>query len=231
MKAAVSRKLAEVLDTDDSVKTSDSRVPMYARAHVVPSEVMEAIEELFAGLPQNEQRTKAILDARSKVTQHWENATKSFLTIGRALNSLDRSLLTKEEKGRLKAGFERLFPFSEPIAAQFRKVAEMIDAGRLPLEQCPGSYSVAYQVALLAPDELVEAQRRGLINRATRRSVLVAFRRERALERPPQPQVSIEGLTSEYQRNQDRLNALQGEMARLTERQTEIKRLLEPDSL
>src|SRR3954452_17752195 len=104
MKAAVSRKLAEVLDTDDSVRTSDSRVPMYAKAHVVPGEVMDAIEDLFSGLPQNDERTKALLQARSTVVQHWENATKSFLTIGRALNALDRTLLSKEEKGRLKTG-------------------------------------------------------------------------------------------------------------------------------
>ena len=159
--------------TTDEQPTADARPAQVDRLLHVSDDVMDTIQEVFAGteLLTDPAKLNAVLETRREVGAAWERAKSSFIEIGRALNRLDVHLRTKEERTALKAGFERLFPLSEPIASQFRKVAEMIDSGRVSADACPGSYSAAYQLALLEPKELETAQSRGLVAPTTSRSV------------------------------------------------------------
>ena len=104
----------------------------------------------------------------------------------------------------------------------------MIDSGRLPVDACPGSYSAAYQIALLRPEEFEEAQRLGLISRNTTRAAVIAFRKERELN-PPMT-VSIEGLMAERRRIQETRRRMLEELVRMRRRSAEIARLLEAES-
>jgi hypothetical protein len=165
-----------------------------------------------------------VLQARRAVTEAWEKARGNFIEIGRALNRLYDRLRTPEERAALKRGFDKLFPLSEPIAFQFRAVARMIDTGRLPIEVCPGSYSAAYQLSLLPPEDFEEAKRRGLIGRNTTRAAVIAFRKERAT-RPMT--LNIEGLFAERRRIQEARRRMLQELLRMRRRSTEIARILD----
>jgi len=59
-----------------------------------------------------------------------------------------------------------LFPFSDTVASQFKTIARAVDDDWLPREVLPGSYSTAYQTALLSGKQRVVAEREGMSGRA-----------------------------------------------------------------
>jgi hypothetical protein len=206
----------------------DSRPVELEALTTVSGEDMNAIEEVFrgTGVAKDEAKLRAVLTARREVGAAWRSAAASFLEIGRALNTLDDQLRSREEKARLKAGFERLFPFSEPVASQFRRVAEMVDSGRVPETQLPGSYSAAYQLALLKPEELEVARKEGLVTPRTSRSTIIAFRRTRSAARP---EVDLNALAAEARRIRETRRRMLTELIKMRRRASEIARLLEND--
>jgi len=216
--------------TTDEQPTADARPAQVDRLLHVSDDVMDTIQEVFAGteLLTDPAKLNAVLETRREVGAAWERAKSSFIEIGRALNRLDVHLRTKEERTALKAGFERLFPLSEPIASQFRKVAEMIDSGRVSADACPGSYSAAYQLALLEPKELETAQSRGLVAPTTSRSVLIAFRREQLSA--SQVKIDVPALLGELRRLRARRKRMLDEMIKMRRRAMEIVQLLKNDS-
>lgn len=228
MSARASKRLLAALDTDEA-PPADTRPVEFERLVAVGADVVEAVREVFAGtaLSEDEAMVRAVVEVRHEVEHAWNRAKHSFIAIGRALNRLDAMMRTKAERAALKAGFERLFPLSEPIASQFRRVAEAIDSGRLPEKQCPASYSAAYQLALLAPGELDAARRRGLVAPTTSRSALIAFRREIAALSVAQ--VDVAGLLAERRRIDARLVRLRDEIDDLKARRDEIARVLGED--
>jgi hypothetical protein len=135
-------------------------------------------------------------------------------------------LRTKEERAALKAGFSRLFPVSEPIASQFRRVAAMIDSGRVPIDACPASYSAAYQLALLPPDGLAAAKEHGLIAPNTSRATLIAFRRSLTMQKPT---VDFAALMAEQRRILATRRRLLEELIQLRRRSKEISETLSSD--
>lgn len=224
----VSRKMLETLDLgDDTTVGADQRPAELDRMLVVPGEVLDAIKEVFAGtrVPDDELLVGAILEARQAVRQAWGRAGQVAVEIGRSLNSLDAKLGGKEERIQLKHGFEKIFPFSDPIACQFRRVAEAVDSGRFAASDLPGSYSAAYQLALLAKDELTEAKKRGLVAPHTTRAAILAFRKERASRLPGQ--FDIKGLLAERRRLHDQRRSLLQQLIVIRRRDREIKGLLE----
>jgi len=224
----VSRKALDALDfSDDTTIGADRRPAELDRMLVVPGEVLDAIREVFAGtrVPDDESLVRAILEARQAVRQAWGRAGQVAVEIGRSLNSLDAKLNNGKERIQLKHGFEKLFPFSDPIACQFRRVAEAVDSGRFAVSDLPGSYSAAYQLALLATDELTEARRRGLVAPHTTRAAILAFRKERALMRPGQ--FDIKGLLAERRRLRDQRRSLLQQLIVLRRRDREISELIE----
>lgn len=224
----VSRRVLDALDfSDDPTGAADRRPAELDRMLVVPGEVLDAIREVFAGtgVPEDELLVGAILEARQAVRQAWARAGQVAVEIGRSLNSLDAKLNSKEERVQLKHGFEKIFPFSDPIACQFRRVAEAVDSGRFAASDLPGSYSAAYQLALLPKDELTEAKLRGLVAPHTTRAAILAFRKERASRRPGQ--FDIKSLLAERRRLKDQRRTLLQQLIVIRRRDREIGELLE----
>jgi hypothetical protein len=226
------KKLHDIDIGAEAFPVADSRPKELAALTTVSGDDMDAIEEVFRGtaVASDEAKLRAVLTARREVGAAWRSAANSFLEIGRALNTLDDQLRSREEKARLKAGFERLFPFSEPIASQFRRVAEMVDSGRVSESNLPGSYSAAYQLALLKPEELEVARQEGLITPKTSRSVLIAFRRTRTAARP---EINLNALAAEARRIRDTRRRMLDDLIKMRRRAAEIAKLLEsdPDSM
>jgi len=225
------RKLNEIdLDANlgtDLPATADTRPAQLDRVMTVTGEEIDTIKVVFAGtrVAEDESLVRVVLETRRTVGQAWERAGRSFLEIGRALNYLDNTLHTREEKARLKVGFEKLFPFSDPVASQFRRVAQMVDDGRVPEDALPGSYSAAYQLALLPPEDFQEALRQGLVSPNTSRAKIIAFRRERS--HAGRVQVDLKSLQAEQRRLREKRRHMLEELVGMRRRYGEIARLLE----
>jgi len=226
--ARASKRLLAALDTDNT-PAADTRPIEFERLVNVSADLAGTVREVFAGtaLPENDAMVRAVVETRHEVEHAWNQARSSFIIIGRALNRLNATMRTRSERVALKANFERLFPLSEPIASQFRRVADAIDSGLLSEDQCPASYSAAYQLTLLEPDELNAARGQGLVAPTTSRSALIAFRREIAMS--SEVRVDVTGLMAERRRIDARLVQLQKEIQDLGARRDEIARVLGKD--
>lgn len=223
----VSRKALDAIDlsTDPSI-VADKRPGEIDEMMVVPGELLDTIKDVFSGtrVAADDSLVGAVLEARRAVRQAWARAGQATVEIGRALNSLDATLHRREERAQLKAGFERIFPFSDPIASQFRRVAEAVDSGRFSVADLPGSYSAAYQLALLASDELDEARRRGLVAPHTTRAAVLAFRRERAATSIGQ--LDIKSLLAERRRLREQRRTMLIQLLEIRRRDRELSQLL-----
>lgn len=117
------------------------------------------------------------LDTREEfareISGHWSQAQQKFVMIGRYLNRAKECL----PHGEFDAMISSDLPFSRQIAYQLRVVAQAIDAGRLPVNNLPPSYSTIYQVAKLSDTELEEARDSGLIRPDVTRREVLAFQR------------------------------------------------------
>jgi len=213
--------------TPTDLDVADRRPAQIDQITHVSADLMEAIQEIFAGtgFPDRPERVRALLDARREVFAAWGSAKQAFLEIGRALNALDRSLATKAERDALQVGFQRIFPFSAPVASQFKKVADMVDSGRIPLDQCPGSYSAAYQLALMPPEQVAVAQQRGLVSPSTTRAQLMALRKE--LSRAAPSTVNLAALMAEKRRLHESRQRMLRELLSVRKRLREIGHVLE----
>lgn len=188
---------------------------------------LAAIAEVFAGtdLPADRDKVALILSIRREVRSAWGEARDRFLAIGRAL-VLAEERLTRFEFERLRKGSERLFPFSDGVASQLRRVARAVDSGRLPQEQCPGSYATAYQLAVLHDDELQQAKARNLVRADVTRGELLAFRRELRHQGANANRLGKAFLRAEWRRLTGRREQLRSELAEVAKRIAEIEGLL-----
>jgi hypothetical protein len=181
MSALSRRKLREIATEDEPPDAAlpDPRQADIERLVTVDGDVLDTVREVFQGttLVDDPAKVRALLQARGQVVEAWSNAKAAYLECGRALLAVD-GVLDDAERDALRRGFSRLFPFSETVASQFRQIARAVDIGRIPLECCPGSYSTAYQLALLTPAQLEIARARGLLRPDVSRHLVLAFRRE-----------------------------------------------------
>nr|WP_294528831.1 hypothetical protein [uncultured Rhodopila sp.] len=194
--------------------------------------VLVAIREVFAGtgLPDDQEKVRCIVRARNEIQKEWGDARDSFLAIGRALIALENEL-TKAESIRLRQGSERLFPFSDATATQFRQIARAVDGGRIPAEACPGSYGTAYQITLLSEPQLEVARERGLIRPDVTRREIIQLRREVAvggMAPIPSGRLDRSKLREERARLIERRVRFSEELAAIERRITQLDDLLSP---
>jgi exonuclease VII small subunit len=192
-------------------------------------EALDTIREVFTGtsLMQDQAKVSRILQVRAEIQKEWSDARDSFLAIGRALLSLEDSL-TRTEWQRLRQSSEKLFPFSEATATQLRQIARAVDSGRLPREQCPGSYGTAYQITLLSDAQLQAAQQRGLIRPDVTRREIMELRQEIRLladTAVPKGRIDRTALREERRRLLERRDALKASLAQVEVRLQQIERL------
>jgi hypothetical protein len=182
MSKGLSRRALAAVDTDLDLNEQvipDKRAEDMKALTVVEADVLDTLKQVFegTGLLADQRKVKLLLELRADVAVVWGQTRDAFLEIGRALNDVDRAL-DPVERDHFKTGFRRLFPFSETVASQFRAIARAVDSGHVPKDAVPGSYSTAYQMALLSPGELAIARERGLVRPDVGRETLIAFRKE-----------------------------------------------------
>lgn len=173
------------------------------------------IVELFGdtSLLDDFQKVTLLVSTASEVRDQWGRARDSFLTIGKKLLTLEERL-TSEEFVRLRRGHERLFPFSDSIASQFRQIARAVRSGRIEAGQCPTGYSTAYLLASLSEAELEQARREDLVRPDVSRTMVLQFRRRlAALTELQAPITRVSAV-----RLQNELGALDRERRELVER-------------
>lgn len=139
---------------------------------------IDVIAEVFAGtsVPGNPEKVNLLLQVRSEVRSRWTTARDAFLATGRALRRAEQAL-ARDEFVRLRRSSERLFPFSDTVASQLRRIAEAVDEKqRIGADECPGSYSNAYQLILLSDEQLRLARERNLVRPDVTRHEVLAFR-------------------------------------------------------
>jgi hypothetical protein len=212
----------------------DQRALSMQAVGAADSEAIDALRDVFAGteLLDDPVKVSRILRVRSEIQKEWGDVRDSFLAIGRALLSLEYSL-TRTEWQRLRQGSEKLFPFSDATATQLRQIARAVDSGRLPREECPGSYGTAYQITLLSDNQLKVARDRGLIRPDVTRREIMTLRRELVpeagkVEAPsPRNRVNESELRAERRRLMRRRDALSEEMREVESRLRHIDTLLE----
>jgi hypothetical protein len=220
---------AEPDDALDAANLPDPRAREVAALVTVDEGVLKTIREIFAGtgLADDPTKVRTLLQARSSVAEAWRDARNAYIECGRALLAVDRQL-TATEQDALKRGFARLFPFSETVASQFRQIARAVDDGRLPLEICPGSYSTAYQLALLTPGQMELARSRGLLCADVSRHAILAFRREvRGVTGAPRDGIDFSRLRGEARRLETEERRLQEALQATQRRLREIRALLQ----
>ncbi len=226
------RRLLQV-DADVSAQASeqdDQRASAVQEMRNEQEGALDTIRDVFSGtgLQTDERRMRILIALRGEILESWGHARDAFLHVGRTLNRLDSSL-TADERDRLRQQSTRLFSFSDSVASQLRQVAIAVDQGRLPLSSLPGSYSVAYQMALLKPEQLDLAQERGLIRPDVTREAIIRFRKE--TQRPRQHHVcstlNRTGLRAELRQLQAERHRALLALVTLRRRMQEIKNVLE----
>ena len=230
MSALSRRRLHEITTEEEppGVALPDPRQKDIERLVTVDGEVLDTVREVFRGtaLVDDPAKVRALLQARGQVAEAWANAKASYLECGRALLAVD-SVLDGAEQDALRRGFGRLFPFSETVASQFRQIARAVDSGRIPLECCPGSYSTAYQLALLTPTQLEIARTRGLLRPDVSRHMVLAFRREvRTNGGAPRESINLPKLRAELRRIEAEVRRWLEALVALRRRRREIRAVL-----
>jgi hypothetical protein len=212
-------------DEETPVTTNDPRSrEMGALLTVQDPEVISSLESVFAGTGVMEDKDKAhlLIQVRDEVHSHWRSAKHAFVAIGKALLMLERSL-SHEEFKRLSKGTDRIFPFSETIGIQLRQVAKAVASGALNENEMPGSYSVAYQIAVMDGPTIEIARARNILRPNVTRTEIIAFRREISIANTAQEEgVNLSAirrkkarLTKLRDELMDRLNAVNAELEKL----------------
>jgi hypothetical protein len=232
MSKGLSRRALRDVETDPDLSEQgipDKRAEDMKALTVIESDVLETLKEVFdgTGLLGDQRKVKLLLKLRADVSVAWGQTRDAFLEIGRALNDVDRQL-DPAERERFKAGFRRLFPFSDTVASQFRAIARAVDSGHVPKDAVPGSYGAAYQLALLSPGELVIARERGLVRPDVGREILIAFRREvkAGAAAPPVPGLDPATLRREMAKLGTQRQRALADLVRVRRRMQQIRALL-----
>jgi hypothetical protein len=213
----VSRATLSRLEEQEDVVSDPRAQELRSIAVTQDPAVLNALEAIFegTGVMGDERKAQMLVQVRHEVHTEWRKAKQSFLAIGKSLLAVEQTL-TADEFRRLSKGTERIFPFSETIATQLRQVARAILSGRLNETEIPGSYSVAYQIAVMDGPTIEIARSRNLVRPDVTRTEVIAFRREISASPASQPQrLDI----STIRREKVRLTNLRAE---LTERLAQI---------
>lgn len=216
--------LKNMIEDEVAPDIVDPRAHMLTERVIVDTNVMNAIQDIFAGtsVATSDEKISKILAVRAEVNQNWSQARDSFLAIGRALLDLE-TVLSKSEYVKLRQGSERLFPFSDATATQLRRIAKAVEEGVIPRDLCPGSYGTAYQITLLNERQLQLAKERGLIRPDVTRREIASLRKETVFLPEQTGRVNIEALKEEYKRLMRQKQKLEDELATINNRASEIE--------
>ncbi len=171
----------------------------------------ERVEGMLDEITVLSSRDQYVAEIRSL----WDDAKKRFLSIGRYLNQAKNTLA----HGEFNAMIESDLPFTPATAYQMRAVAEAVEAGRVQVEELPGSYSIAYQITTLSNDEIVEARQRGLLNAAVKRADIISFKKAARVPRQSSKsqfsaeEAQVAALLQERDRLVQRLRQIDAELA------------------
>ena len=205
-KAALSR-----LEEQEDVLVDPRAAQLRSIAVTQDPTVLSTLEAVFqgTGVMADEHKAQMLVQVRHEVHVEWRKAKQSFLAIGKSLLAVEQAL-APEEFRRLSKGTERVFPFSETIATQLRQVARAVMSGRLNETEMPGSYSVAYQIAVMDGPTIEIARSRNLVRPDVTRTEVIAFRRE--INAPPASQPQRLDISA-IRREKARLTKLRDELA------------------
>ena len=109
-----------------------------------------------------------------EINRLWREARDKFLAIGEYLVQAKETL----PHGEYEKMIESRLPFKPGAALRIRTVAEAVRRERLRRDEVPCSYNTAYELTLLAPDELEEAKARNLVRPDVYLREIKAFRAE-----------------------------------------------------
>jgi hypothetical protein len=212
-------------EEDAPIKTNDPRSrEMGSLLKIQGPEVISALEAVFegTGVMADKEKAHLLLQVRDEIHSHWRSAKHSFVSIGKALLMLERTL-SHEEFKRLSKGTDRIFPFSETIGIQLRQVAKALLSGMIDENEMPGSYSVAYQIAVMDGPTIEIARARNILRPDVTRTEIITFRREISTSN----MAHEDGVNlSAIRRKKARLTKLRDELlARLTAVNAELERL------
>jgi hypothetical protein len=207
----VSRAALNRLEEQEDIATDPRAQQLRSIAVTQDPTVLNALEAIFegTGVMADEHKAQMLVQVRHEVHAEWRKAKQSFLAIGKSLLAVEQALTTDEFR-RLSKGTERIFPFSETIATQLRQVARAVMSGRLNETEMPGSYSVAYQIAVMDGPTIEIARSRNLVRPDVTRTEVIAFRREINAPVVNQPQRLDIGTV---RREKARLTKLRAELA------------------
>lgn len=110
-------------------------------------------------------------DYVAEISRLWAETQRRFLEIGRHLNQAKERL----PHGEFLPMIERDLPFGRGVANRLMAVAEAVDSGALPQRLLPPSYSTAYLLAKMSPDERAQANGENLFRTTVTREEIVSF--------------------------------------------------------
>jgi hypothetical protein len=212
------------LPADDDFVAEPRTQLMHSIAVVQDPEVLSALEAVFQGtsVMSDQRKATTLVRVRNEVHIEWARARQSFVAIGKALLAAEDAL-SPEEFRQLSKNTGRVFPFSETTATQLRQVARAVVSGRLAEDEMPGSYSVAYQIALMDPSTIEIARSRHLVRPDVTRTELIAFRREvNTTVNPDRPRSKGRPVESERARLQRLRTELALKIAEIDSRLAEL---------
>jgi hypothetical protein len=109
-----------------------------------------------------------------EITNLWRQTKARFLLIGRYL------IAAKERwpHGEYERNIQERLPFGPEVARQIKAVAEAVYLkGRLQEEELPSSYSIAYHLTTLSPEQLSAARSQSLLREDLKRREIIAFKK------------------------------------------------------
>jgi hypothetical protein len=156
---------------------------------------MEAVRVAAERLPTREAYAQ-------ELTRLWREAQDRFVAIGEYLNHAKETL----PHGEYEKMVMNDLPFGRAVAHNLRTVAVAVQEGRLGKAELPRSYTTAYFLATLEPQNLALARERGLVRQDVPRSTVEAFRRE--LRAPNKDKLNHSDLIKERARLQLQFEAI-----------------------
>lgn len=173
------RSIASVLDQLADEDQPDMRSADFNVLATKTQPIAEAmILDVFSGttLLDDEIKVGMLARAATTISDSWDRAQHEFISIGRTLLELQRTL-SRDENARLLRDCRKLFPFGKSVASILRSVAEALESERLTEEECPRDYSTAGMLARMGTFDLDLARGRGIVHRNVKRAEVEEFRR------------------------------------------------------
>ncbi|MCL1512569.1 hypothetical protein DTI93_09260 [Parasaccharibacter sp. TMW 2.1884] len=159
-------------------RTADRQSSSLANSAVVDEAFIRVFNEQFAGLPilDDQEKIRVVSQLANTIRHERKRQLETVIEIGRAFCRTEDSF-TREEWHRLLAATQALFGMSKNTACMYRAVARAVDAGRIPRDLCPPSFSTAYTLTTYTDSQLDLAREQGLVRPDVTRRELVVFKK------------------------------------------------------